>query len=65
MTPKQFKSIRQLMEDWLGDEGSGSARVTGHPAWCYETLGNDMAKAAQLVYDASMEAQAFAEKQRS
>lgn len=65
MTPKQFRAIRKMMDDWLGDEGSGGADRTGHPQWCYESLGHDMAKAAMLVYDASMEAQAFAEKQRS
>jgi len=61
MTPKQFKTIRKMMENFLGEEGENG----GHPQWCYESLGNDMAKAAMLVYDASMEAQAFAEKQRS
>lgn len=61
MTPKQFRTIRKMMEEWLGQEGEDG----NHPEWCYESLSHDMAKAAQLVYDASMEAQKFANAQRS
>jgi hypothetical protein len=49
-------ALRILMDSFLEDCDSDG----GNPEWCYEELAEDMAKAAELVYDSCMRGQDFA-----
>jgi hypothetical protein len=60
MTPKMRKGLLAAMEALL--ETSDEERA--NQGYVYERLALDMAKAAELVYDACLKGQQYAELQR-
>lgn len=56
MKKRHQNNLKARIEDFLGEcDGDG-----GNPELCYDTLADDMAKAAAAVYDSCMAGQKFA-----
>ena len=58
MKKERLQSLQSAIDAWF-DEWDGE----GHDGWCHETLTRDMAAAAALVYDASMNSSKFTERE--
>lgn len=59
MKKRHLEALKIRMDNFLEDCDIDG----GNPGLCYETLADDMAKAAALVYDACMAGQKFAKEQ--
>lgn len=57
MKARTFANMVEVLNDIIGEENDERDGVV------YESLAEDMAKAAALVYDASLKAQSYAENE--
>lgn len=61
MKPSNFNMLCELMETFLEQCDADG----GNEGWVHETLHVQMARAASLVYDATVDGQKFAKEQES
>lgn len=57
MKARTFANMVEVMNDIIGEENEDRDGIV------YETLAEDMASAARLVYDAALKAQSYAESE--